>query len=154
MSKTAINIGFASTLALDSPTLPQEFHIGDHLKLITDRLISAGHALTAVLDTSEALFVDNLLSSLEHHPCRIAVIGQVNAGKSSLINAFIGRPGLLPTGMDPRTAVLTRLHFGDKKHLSSTAHFTFFTPQEWEKMVAQNDAKAIRQQDLQTAHML
>jgi predicted GTPase len=43
--------------------------------------------------------------------CRIAVIGQVKAGKSSFVNALIGVPGLLPADVNPWTTAVTKLHF-------------------------------------------
>src|SRR5262249_12565779 len=43
--------------------------------------------------------------------CRIAVIGQVKAGKSSFVNALVGRPGLLPADVNPWTTAVTKLHF-------------------------------------------
>lgn len=95
--------------------------------------------MIGVLDNKEAFFVDDLLSSLEGQVCRIAIIGQVNVGKSSFINALTQRTDLLPTGMEPRTAVLTRLHFGRSRDESGSARFNFFTAEEWENLVVKDD---------------
>ena len=44
-------------------------------------------------------------------PCSVAVIGMVKAGKSSFVNAFLGKE-LAVTGTSECTAVLTRFHYG------------------------------------------
>ena len=44
----------------------------------------------------------------------VVVLGQFKAGKSSLINSFLKEP-LLPTGVLPVTAVITRLTHGSRK---------------------------------------
>lgn len=46
----------------------------------------------------------------------LAVVGQFKRGKSSLMNAIIGRE-LLPTGVLPVTSVVTRLRFGPSERL-------------------------------------
>jgi predicted GTPase len=43
----------------------------------------------------------------------VAVLGQFKAGKSSFLNAFMGRD-ILPTGIIPLTAVITRIAHGDR----------------------------------------
>ena len=48
---------------------------------------------------------------IEERACRIAVIGQIKAGKTTFINTLMGRPGLLPTDINPWTAVVSALHF-------------------------------------------
>jgi hypothetical protein len=71
--------------------------------------------------------------------CRIAVIGQVKAGKSSFVNALVGRPGLLPADVNPWTAVVTNLHFNCSNAPEGiAAAFTFFDHNEWKK-IAQGD---------------
>jgi hypothetical protein len=40
----------------------------------------------------------------------VTMIGQVKAGKTSLVNAMVGRPGLLPADINPWTSVITSLH--------------------------------------------
>lgn len=65
----------------------------------------------------------------------ISVVGQVKAGKSSLINALTGIGGLLPTEVNPWTAVITNLHFGHAGHAEGSAVFRFFTREEWDRML-------------------
>src|SRR5215831_12369946 len=67
--------------------------------------------------------------------CRIAVIGQVKAGKSSFVNALIGRPGLLPADVNPWTTAVTKLHFNCSNAPEGVAAaFKFFDPDEWKKI--------------------
>ena len=48
----------------------------------------------------------NLSSSLENdYYLKVPFIGDFNAGKSSLLNALMNRPELLPTNITPETAV-------------------------------------------------
>ena len=42
-------------------------------------------------------------------PFRLAVVGEFNSGKSALINALLGRPGLLTEGVTPTTGTITEL---------------------------------------------
>jgi hypothetical protein len=46
-------------------------------------------------------------------PFRLVVVGEFNAGKSSLVNALLGRPGLLLEGVTPTTGAVTELWYGD-----------------------------------------
>jgi hypothetical protein len=89
-------------------------------------------------------FVDDTLRMLDRLTCRIGVIGQVKAGKSSLINALTGKPGLLPTDVNPWTTAVTRIHFGGADAPPNVAaEFTFFEPDEWEQLA--NGAGQIRE---------
>jgi ribosome biogenesis GTPase A len=47
----------------------------------------------------------------------LVVLGQFKRGKSSLINAIIGRD-LLPTGLLPLTSAITTLHYGPQERVS------------------------------------
>ena len=74
-------------------------------------------------------------SALNRCHVRISVVGQVKAGKSTLINVLSGIRDLLPTEVNPWTAVITNLHFGhaDKPH--SGGEFQFFSADEWQKVL-------------------
>ena len=66
---------------------------------------------------------------------RIAVIGQVKAGKSSFVNALIGQPGLLPADVNPWTTAVTNLHFNCPNAPEGVAAvFKFFDHDEWTKI--------------------
>jgi GTP-binding protein EngB required for normal cell division len=47
---------------------------------------------------------------------RVLVVGEAKRGKSTLINALLGR-GLLPSGVTPLTAVATTVRYGDDPHV-------------------------------------
>ena len=51
------------------------------------------------------------LAALGREPLKCAVIGEFNAGKSSLINALVGRPDFLPVNLTPTTALVSRLEY-------------------------------------------
>lgn len=52
-------------------------------------ILKAGNELEKRIYGRAGGLVNDLLTGLEGHSCRIAFIGQVKAGKSSLINALI-----------------------------------------------------------------
>jgi hypothetical protein len=110
--------------------------IGDKLESLRSELIACGRELRsmqALLQGSS--FVDDALRMLDRLTCRFGVIGQVKAGKSSLINALMGKPGLLPTDVNPWTTAVTRIHFGRADAPPNVAaEFTFFEPDEWEQL--------------------
>lgn len=57
----------------------------------------------------------------EKQPLRVAVLGEFNAGKSSLINALLGHD-ILRTGIVPVTASLTELRYGDAPQAKVRLH--------------------------------
>jgi GTP-binding protein EngB required for normal cell division len=58
------------------------------------------------------LRIETLTSHLEVDTFEVALFGRVSSGKSSLLNALLGTE-ILPVGVNPITAVPTRLHFGN-----------------------------------------
>src|SRR5690606_22235500 len=68
-----------------------------------ERLATARLNLELLNDAAE------LRADLER-PLRVAVIGEFNAGKSSLINALLGEP-VAPVGVLPTTATINRLRW-------------------------------------------
>ena len=66
----------------------------------------------------------------------VTMIGQVKAGKTSLVNAMVGWPGLLPADVNPWTSVVTSLRIAPKsKPEDQSASFTFFDEGEWSRLV-------------------
>lgn len=65
---------------------------------------------------------------------RISIVGQVKAGKTALTNALIGRPGLLPSDVNPWTSVITSLHVNTPSPEKTGAVFQFFDKVEWDRM--------------------
>ncbi len=83
--------------------------------------------------------VDALLSKAAEYlgQChvRVSVVGQVKAGKSSLINVLAHCENLLPTEVNPWTAVITDLHFGHNDKPHGGGEFHLFSEAEWQKML-------------------
>jgi ethanolamine utilization protein EutP (predicted NTPase) len=106
------------------------------LSKIRDALVGSGALLNDTLHERVAWLINDTLKRLEQNKARIAFIGQVKAGKSSVINALMKRPDFLPTDVNPSTAVITKVYFGSADHPANTALFHFFTEQEWEQLFA------------------
>jgi hypothetical protein len=90
------------------------------------RAIEAG-ALERALDKLAALGTDRdrgqiaaLRDRLDAARLRVLVAGEAKRGKSTLINALLGR-AVLPAGVTPLTAVATTVRYGDDPH----AHVRF-----------------------------
>lgn len=111
---------------------PQEL-IGRGLEDIRAQLLRATAELEGQLADPAQPLLKDARAQLENHACRIAVVGQVKSGKSTLINALLKSPNLLPTDINPWTAVVTSLHLrGDPPALPRpAAAFHFFTIEEW-----------------------
>jgi hypothetical protein len=113
-----------------------DVRVSARLGEVKRRLLDLGEELEGVLHQRVAGFVNDRLKDVESHSCRIAVIGQIKAGKSSLVNALTLRPDLLPTDVNPSTAVITRLHFGGPAERNNSALFQFFSDEEWDRIMS------------------
>jgi len=107
---------------------------GAGVQRMADEVRNCAGALTADLGGPLASMVDALVGEMREQICRVAVIGQVKAGKSSFINALASRPTMLPTDVNPWTAVVTKIHFGEPG-ATEGAYFEFFTEDEWRHMI-------------------
>lgn len=68
----------------------------------------------------------------------VTFIGQVKAGKTTLVNALVGWPDLLPADVNPWTSVVTSLHLQPHVRLSERrSSFRFFTNEEWDHLIRQ-----------------
>ena len=107
------------------------------------RRIAELRDLIAGIDDREGFEGLSLLDAAEQKLSRTAatlsIVGQVKAGKSTLINALADLDDLLPTEVNPWTAVITNLHFGHPLKQPNTATFTLFSEGEWEKMQSGDD---------------
>ncbi len=66
----------------------------------------------------------------------LTMIGQVKAGKTSLVNSLIGWPELLPADVNPWTSVVTSIHLSPKAFLGGNrASFRFFDQEEWTRLL-------------------
>jgi ribosome biogenesis GTPase A len=64
--------------------------------------------------------IQRLINKLEENRFNLVMLGAFKRGKSSLINALLGKP-VLPTGIVPLTSVVTILGYGEK--LAIQVHF-------------------------------
>ncbi|MPQ94017.1 dynamin family protein [Thioclava sp. JE_KL1] len=97
----------------------------------------------AVKDVSDADLgfvedqLDTVLEMIDAFEPTVSVIGQVKAGKSTLLNALIGKPGMLPSDVNPWTSVITALHLNARhRPMDTRALFRFFDRHEWDRLVA------------------
>ncbi len=118
----------------DGAPISEKFGIGEALRKAREAVLSSGQELAKLCDKEVADYIRGLLSLVEDQHCRIAFVGQMNAGKSSLINAFIGAPRFLPTEITPWTTVVTNLYFGMPNLPTGGAVFEFFSPAEWQQL--------------------
>lgn len=68
----------------------------------------------------------------------VTLIGQVKAGKTTLVNALTGWPDLLPADVNPWTSVVTSLHMQPQMRWQDRrSAFRFFTNDEWDNLIRQ-----------------
>lgn len=109
--------------------------IGGTSDVIRTQLCELSEQLEGLLEGPAQDLVKDAQRVLQTMVCRIAVIGQVKAGKSSLINALIRQPGLLPSDVNPWTTAVTRLHFKQRaEQREIAAEFRFFDADEWHQL--------------------
>jgi GTP-binding protein EngB required for normal cell division len=80
---------------------------------------NGNNALASALDELAALGTERdreqlstLRGRLDEARLRVLVVGEAKRGKSTLVNALLGRP-VLPAGVTPLTAVTTTVRYGD-----------------------------------------
>lgn len=93
---------------------------------LADILRTIRHALAALgIEDAENQY-EELMVKLAEDRFILAVLGQFKRGKSSLMNAIIGRD-LLPTGVLPLTSAITVLKYGPIQRLVVTKSNSMFT---------------------------
>jgi hypothetical protein len=101
------------------------------------RLREAVAAVRALADDAAARRLDKLMRQLDTFEPSVTMIGQIKSGKTSLVNAFVGQPELLPADVNPWTSVVTSLHLHpETKGFKNTASFRFFDEDEWDRLVS------------------
>ncbi len=81
--------------------------------------------------------IERVLEKLRSFEPSVSIIGQIKAGKSTLLNAMIGETALLPSDVNPWTSVITALHLNSRYRPPNTrALFRFFDQHEWDRLVA------------------
>ncbi len=121
------------------PAVPDEMNIGRDMQAFMSELKKNGRDIAKLLDevsldSNVNKLLNEYINEFSSQTCRVAVIGQMKAGKSAFINALIGRADLLPSDVNPWTTVVTRLHFGDIDLPSESAEFNFFDEHDWQRI--------------------
>ena len=76
-----------------------------------------------------------LVERLDSWAAKIAVIGQVKAGKSTFLNAFLGQHDFLPSDINPWTSVITNMRINIPGDPETGATFHFFDEDDWNEII-------------------
>ncbi|MBM7068695.1 dynamin family protein [Actibacterium sp. 188UL27-1] len=109
--------------------------IGAQVDEIHKALRETAQTLDTLSDGEFSARITKILEELARFSVRIAVVGQIKAGKSTLVNALTRRSGLLPSDVIPWTSVVTQLHFGGRGDQKAGAVFRFFDHAQWDALV-------------------
>ena len=123
-----------------SKQLPEFMRIGlDKLEAFNEDLLDLEDTLRDIEKIGgpeAAKKAQRLVKQLNTFEPSITMIGQIKAGKTSLVNAMAGRPDLLPADVNPWTSVITSLHLNtDLPADAPRASFQFFDQDEWDHLV-------------------
>ena len=81
--------------------------VGSSLEQVRGQLLFLGDELAKHIDALAVPLLLETQKQLREVSCRIAIVGQVNSGKSTFVNALVEDPGLLPSDVDPSSVVVT-----------------------------------------------
>ncbi|WP_102222604.1 dynamin family protein [Acidimangrovimonas sediminis] len=76
-----------------------------------------------------------LRDRLDQWAAKVAVIGQVKAGKSTFVNALLYQHDFLPSDVNPWTSVVTNIRINMPGDPASGARFAFFDENDWQEIV-------------------
>ncbi|MDJ0823321.1 MAG: dynamin family protein [Paracoccaceae bacterium] len=122
--------------AIPMPLLEKSFA---GFRPLADKLAAFDTRLQEACQSSNASIAErarHLRSKLRAFEPSVTMIGQVKAGKTTLVNAMTGWNDLLPADVNPWTSVVTSLHLRPAvRRESQNASFKFFTEDEWTHLV-------------------
>ncbi len=101
------------------------------------KLEAALDNLVEIGDDTASKLAAKLRGQLDALEPSVTMIGQVKAGKTTLVNAMVGWPDLLPADVNPWTSVVTALHLSPDPAPADQigASFRFFDPSEWDRLL-------------------
>lgn len=104
-------------------------HLHAEIASIFDELVRLGDRATI----ERARKLKQRLNDIEP---AVTMIGQVKAGKTAVVNAMVGMPGLLPSDVNPWTSVVTSLHLDPRSSTAlNRARFEFLNRADWDRLV-------------------
>lgn len=90
---------------------------------VKERLIACCDELVEVANEKAVEYGESVLKNLEDlkaairsHVFKVYLVGEFSCGKSSLLNRWLGRD-MLFTGLTPKTAVSSELHYSEREHM-------------------------------------
>jgi len=83
--------------------------------------------LSELFNIAKTLDTNLLAAQEEGRNLRIAIVGQMKAGKSSFLNALLFPVDVLPKAATPMTAALTRISYAEKPY----AEIEFYSVDDW-----------------------
>lgn len=115
--------------------------VGSNQKLARDAIVELIASARQHAPPVFAALLDEEATRAKNWRARISVVGQVKAGKSTFLGAFIGRPGFFPADVNPWTSAITNLYFGHPDDPAGRGVFHFFAPDAWSRII-HGDEKA------------
>ncbi|MEM6408840.1 MAG: dynamin family protein [Pseudomonadota bacterium] len=97
---------------------------------------NALHRLEGAVVPEDVTTIEGLMDEFEGFAPKVALIGQVKAGKTALVNALMGTSDLLPSDVNPWTSVVTSMHVNRIAPKGKTAIFRFFDNKDWDDLVS------------------
>lgn len=77
----------------------------------------------------------NVIDKINGFAPSVTFLGQSGTGKTSLVNAFVGMPGLLPCGDGDGTLAVTEIHLGPvRRRKTSVARFTLISEDDLDNL--------------------
>jgi len=106
-----------------------------NLKNELDLLHSTLDRLDGIVDRKSRQNYRAIHERLDNWAARVAVIGQVKAGKSTFLNAFLHQEEFLPSDVNPWTSVVTNVRINIPNDPISGAKFDFFDDNDWQEII-------------------